>query len=59
MNFLAKKREFFRGFSKSLKISRLGLFLKKMAFRGFQKSTPFENLALTFENLACLQKREK
>ena len=30
-----------------------------MGFVRKKKSTTFENLALTFENLACLQKREK
>jgi len=30
-----------------------------MGFVRKKKSTTFENLALTFENMACLQKREK
>ena len=48
-----------RGVCKWLIISDLVWFWRKSAFVEKKKSTTFENLALTFENLACLQKREK
>ena len=56
-NFSDEKTPVFRGFSKRLKIREITTFLKNFGPNGSKKSTTFENLALTFENLACLQKR--
>ncbi|MBQ8097687.1 MAG: hypothetical protein IJ243_11530 [Prevotella sp.] len=54
-----EKTPILRGFAKCLIVSWLVRFWRKSAFVEKKKSTPFENLALTFENLACLQKRKK
>ncbi|MBQ8095734.1 MAG: hypothetical protein IJ243_01405 [Prevotella sp.] len=54
-----EKTRVLREFGKWLITSNLSWSLQKLAFVEKKKSTPFENLALTFENLACLQKREK
>ena len=56
-NFSDEKTPVFRGFSKRLKIREITTSLKNFGPNGSKKSTTFENLALTFENLACLQKR--
>ena len=55
---LAENKRVLRGFAKWLTDRRLRRFWQNLRPSGFQKSTPFENLALTFENLACLKKRE-
>ena len=56
---LAAKKPVFSGFSNRLTISILKPIQGNFGFDSSKKSTPQKNLALTFENLACLQKREK
>ena len=56
---LDENKPVFWGFAKLLIIRRLRRFWQKKGLVEKKKSTTFENLALTFENLACLQTREK
>ena len=55
--FLAEKKRILRTFTKKLKIKYLCQFWQNLATFQFQKSTPNFQKALTFENLASLQKR--
>ena len=56
---LDEKTPVFWRFAKLLIVRLLAWFWQKKGFVEKKKSTPQKNLALTFENLACLQKREK
>ena len=55
-NFFRENERILSDFSNVLIVRVLTKILKKNAAAGFQKSTPQKNLALTFENLACLQR---